>query len=201
MRSRMDSVSKYLLPPISMSTNLWRGPVFDQEIDGRLVVYDALLLELHLGVEVALAIEGSPQVAGALHQQVVIHGVFLEDGHVALQFASARSWRRWGSPAMCGPASMRQVGMARIGAGVVAHGFERDVGFQAVFAFDKARARHPSAWRTRVWVTGFQVWMIQRRNLVASARRGRVHFRSPRSTGGAKRARRPLSTSNRMLTC
>ena len=91
--------------------------------------------------------------------------------------------------------------MACVGVGIVSHRFQRDLGFQAVLLLVAGRARRPAPARTRTCVTGFQVWMIQRRNLVAVRTRSGSSLRSPSSTGGPKRARLPLSISKRMLTC
>ena len=104
----------------------------DQKIDGGLVVGYALLLELHLGVEVPLRLEIVAQVARALHQQVVIHRVFLEHRHVAPQLPLGElGAHRVEHDSRAGIDT--DGGNGAIRSRVVADGFQRDLGFQPVF--------------------------------------------------------------------
>ena len=106
----------------------------DQVIDGGLIVDDALLLELHLGVEIAVRLEIIAQVARAFDQQVVIHGVFLEDRDVAPQL-SLGDLGAGGAHLDARPGVDAERGKRAVGRGIVLQGIQRDLGFQAILLF------------------------------------------------------------------
>lgn len=107
------------------------GTVVDEVVDGGAIIGDTLLFEDHLGIEIALGLEVILQIASAFDQQVAIDGMLFENGHVALDFAL----RNLGADGMhfdTRAGINAEGGLRGVGGGIVLHGFERDLGLQAV---------------------------------------------------------------------
>ena len=86
---------------------------------------------------------------------------------------------------MRGPASIRKVGKAWF----VAASYRMDSSVTLAsrrFCFSYSVRIRSSPWRMRVWVTGFQLWTIQRWKPVAASSFAGSIFRSPSSVGGPK---------------